>query len=122
MNHEANHEAYVEALFKKGDKILPTLTPEKIDLWHAMTGVVSEAGEALDEVKKYMAYSGRELNRDHLLEELGDIEFYLAAARQAIGATREEVLAANRAKLDARYSAGRFSDAEAIARNDKAAA
>jgi len=87
-------------------------------LLHAAVGIAGEAGEILDCVKKVWAY-GKPLDLDHLVEELGDIEFYLEAARQAIGVSREDVLNANQIKLAKRYPDLRYSDSHAQLRLDK---
>lgn len=89
-------------------------------LVHAAMGIAGEAGELLDAVKKTWVY-GKPLDLDNVIEELGDLEFYLQAMRQLLDVTRGEVLAENRRKLYARYPSG-YSHADAIARRDKAAA
>ena len=61
----------------------------------------------------------RYIDRENLVEELGDIEFYLEGLRQVFGVTREEVLAINQAKLEKRYSSGKYSNQQAQARADK---
>ncbi len=61
---------------------------------------------------------GRPLDRQNVVEELGDLEFYMESLRQGLGISREEVLAHNAAKLSARYG-GSYSDAAALARADK---
>jgi hypothetical protein len=62
---------------------------------------------------------GKPLDRGNVLEELGDLEFYMEGLRQGIQATREEVLRHNMAKLSKRYSSGSYSDAQAQERADK---
>lgn len=84
---------------------------------HAAIGISGEAGEVLDAVKKTWVY-GKTLDIENLIEELGDIEFYMQALRSLINVEREEVLRANVAKLRLRYPMG-YTDALAIARLDK---
>jgi hypothetical protein len=55
-----------------------------------------------------------------VVEELGDLEFYMEGLRQATGITREETLAANIAKLGKRYQNHLYSDGQAQSRADKA--
>lgn len=88
-----------------------------LDLHHAATGISGEAGEFLDCSKKQWVY-GKPLDMANAIEELGDIEFYLAHARMTLGVTRAQVLQANADKLETRYPTG-YSDAAAIARADK---
>lgn len=81
-------------------------------------GVAGEAGEIVDCVKRWTVYN-KELNRENLIEELGDIEFYLEGIRQRVGITREETLIHNMNKLGVRYSSGSYSDEQAQNRADK---
>ena len=87
-------------------------------LMHAAVGVAGEAGELLDAIKKVWVYS-KPLDRENVIEELGDVEFYAQALRSLLDITREETIAANVAKLQRRYPEG-YTDAAAIARADKA--
>jgi NTP pyrophosphatase (non-canonical NTP hydrolase) len=88
-------------------------------LMHAAVGIAGEAGELLDAIKKVWVYA-KPLDRQNVIEELGDIEWYLQALRSQLAITRDECLAANVEKLKARYPAG-YSDFHAAARLDKAA-
>ena len=93
-------------------------TPEQCELLHAAIGIAGEAGELLDAVRKRV-FEGQPLDRENVIEELGDLCFYLEAAMQAIGVTREEIEELNTAKLSKRYEGG-YSDKAAIERADKA--
>ena len=111
-------ESMVAALVKSGQDIIDTLTPEKMHTIHMAVGVSGESGELLDAVKKYVIYN-KELDRVNVIEELGDLEFYMEGLRQGLGITREETIGANIAKLGVRYSSGSYSDQQAQARADK---
>ena len=120
MNIEM-YDQMVENLVKRGDDILMTLTPEKVDLWHMGTGVAGEAGELIDAIKKYVVYN-TSLDHANVVEELGDLEFYMNIIRFSIDVTREEVLSQNMLKLvgpNGRYADGRYSDHAAQERADK---
>ncbi|EPQ0109787.1 nucleoside triphosphate pyrophosphohydrolase family protein [Acinetobacter baumannii] len=108
----------VTALVKKGQDILNDMTPEQADLLHMGVGVSGESGELLDAIKKHAIY-GKPLDRENVIEELGDLEFYMERIRQIIGVSREETIAANMAKLGKRYSKGTYSNWQAQARADK---
>lgn len=112
------YDLFVARKVKPGGEILLEADPAKLHLAHMAIGVSTEAGEILDCVKKNLCYN-KPLDKVNLIEELGDMEFYLEALRQAIGVSREEILQANIEKLDKRY-ADRFTNAEAEARADKA--
>ena len=72
------------------------------DLLHGAIGVATEAGEMLDAVKRALFY-GAALDRTNLVEELGDLEWYMAVIRSALGVSQEEVQRINIEKLRARY-------------------
>lgn len=88
------------------------------NLAHMALGVCGEAGELADAIKKSFAYK-KELDIANVVEEMGDTEWYLAGMRQLLGIKRDDVLAANVAKLKLRYPDGEFSTAAATARADK---
>jgi NTP pyrophosphatase (non-canonical NTP hydrolase) len=111
------HAALVRSLAKPGCDIIRDLTPESTHILHMAVGVAGEAGEVLELAKKHSVY-GKPLNRDNLVEELGDLEFYMEGLRQEVGITREECLLKNIAKLTKRYSNG-YTNAAAISRVDK---
>lgn len=114
---EIKYEDMVEALIKPGQAIQMTLTEDKVNLWHLATGVAGEAGELIDAIKKHVVYN-KELDFENVIEELGDLEFYMEGLRQGLGITREQTLAANVAKLGVRYAKG-YSDKAAQVRADK---
>ena len=110
-NKDINYAEFVGDLFKDmGD--------EKANLLHAAVGISGEAGELLDSIKKHWAY-GKDLDVNHVVEELGDILFYLQAMLNQIGVSAEYVVSENIYKLNKRYPTGAFSSEQAIARADK---
>lgn len=68
-------------------------------------GLTGEAGEVADLLKKGHGH-GHGVDRDKVCKELGDVAWYLSALAQAHGFTLDQVLAANVAKLRARYPDG----------------
>jgi len=116
------YQTMVGRLAKDGELILEEMTPLRCHLDHMAMGIAGEAGEVLDLIKKTTKYN-KPLDREKLIEELGDLEFYLEGLRQGVGLTREEVLEANMEKLltgkNARYKEGEFSNEAAIERRDK---
>ncbi len=97
-NEEQTHPQLVAALVKPGEKIAAELSGSDANLLHMVIGISGEAGELLDAIKKAVIYR-KELDRTNVIEELGDIEFYLEGLRQELGLSREECLTANVAKL-----------------------
>jgi len=112
------YEEFVMSRIKPGEAILASLTPEKAHMWHMVSGIAGEAGEVLDAVKKWAVY-GKDLDVDNVIEELGDLEFYIAGARRYVSKSRDEILSQNMSKLSVRYKDG-YSDKAAIERADKA--
>lgn len=116
------HEQMVAALRKPGDAIAATVDAQKLDLLHMAVGVAGEAGELLDAFKKHVFYN-KPIDLANVVEELGDIEFYLQGIRATLNLQREVILRENMDKLltgeKARYKFG-YSDAAAQARSDKA--
>lgn len=113
--------AMVYSLAKPGAAIVESLTAHKANLLHMSVGVAGEAGELLDAVKKHVMYN-KPLDVENVIEELGDLEFYMEGVRQSIGVSREAVLQHNMEKLtgkSGRYSSGEYSDEQAQARQDK---
>ncbi len=115
---EANHEDMVSALKKPGVAILLDTDGFKLDLVHMAMGISGEAGELLDAIKKHAVY-GKPLDRENVLEELGDLEFYMAGMRQILHMSRNDVLKYNVDKLSKRYPQGTYTDADANTRADK---
>lgn len=65
-------------------------------------GLAGEAGEVVDLLKKHTA-QGKEFAEAALVNELGDVEYYLQLIRSQFGITREECIEMNVKKLNARY-------------------
>jgi len=117
---EEDHSKLVADIAKPGADIVDSLTPGMAHLWHMATGASGEAGELLDAIKRGAVY-GMPLDVDNVIEELGDLEFFVRGIRDALGLTRESILAANIAKLSKRYPAGKYTNEHANKRLDKAA-
>jgi NTP pyrophosphatase (non-canonical NTP hydrolase) len=117
-NTEQEFNKMVSNLVKSGDDILTELTPEQAHLLHMAVGVSGESGELLDAIKKHTVYQ-KELDLVNVIEEIGDIYFYLQGLEAALGLTREEILRRNIVKLNERYSEGSYSNEQAKMRADK---
>jgi NTP pyrophosphatase (non-canonical NTP hydrolase) len=68
----------------------------------AAAGLSEEAGEALSIVRKHL-YQGRDLDRDKLEQELGDVLWCLAMTARAAGLSLDAIAATNIAKLQQRH-------------------
>ena len=89
---------------------------QKDILINGVMGLCGESGEAIDIVKKHLA-QGHELDKEHLIKELGDIAWYLAETAYALDVELEDVFAQNIEKLKKRYPEG-FNKEQSINRMD----
>lgn len=92
------YDKFVATLAKPGGKITLTMTPSKAFLWHAGTGISTEAGELLEGVQTYLMFdssradeeiypdpvSTQEVIMTNLVEELGDLLFYAQMVRNNV--------------------------------------
>ena len=113
-----DHKDMVKQLAKPGETILKEMTPENAHLLHMSMGLAGEVGEAVDAIKKAVFYC-KEIDYEHVIEELGDIEFYLEGLRQGLGITRAQTIRGNVLKLGKRYNGHNYSDKQAADRADK---
>lgn len=113
-----HHQDLVKRLAKPGEAIVAELTPEKAHLLHMVVGVSGEAGELLDCIKKHVIY-GKELDVDNVVEEIGDIYFYIQGILNQLELIPEVCIKENIIKLEKRYGST-YSNEAAQARVDKA--
>lgn len=106
------YDNFVQWLFKPAS--------EQVMALHSAIGVAGEAGELADAIKKEYIY-GKPRDLDNIIEELGDLEWYMQSVRNHYGVSRKHVLQCNADKLSKRYVSLRYSDAAAIDRADKKA-
>ncbi len=101
----ARFEAMVRKLRFKGTQEMPVEV--------AAMGLAGEAGEVVDLLKKAV-WHGKELSLQELTKELGDCAWYLCAIGQRYGISLTDIMAANVAKLEARYPGGQFVEGGGI--------
>lgn len=98
--------------------------PQMMRLEHSLMGVVTEAGELMDQLKKHIVY-GKELDLVNLAEEFGDVFWYMAlgidALAQLMGRDdpdqlESEIKNTNIDKLRQRYPE-KFCEIKAVDRN-----
>ena len=85
---------------------------------NGVLGLAGESGECCDIVKKNR-FQGHELNKEHLIEELGDVMWYIAETASGLGVTLEEVALYNLDKLHKRYHGNHFNKEDSIHRNEE---
>ena len=87
---------------------MATLNPaldKKDVLINSVMGLCGESGEAIDIVKKWLM-QGHELDKEHLIRELGDVAWYLAEAATALDVPLEVIFQGNLDKLRRRFPNG----------------
>ena len=90
------------------DLAMRTLNKElnkKDVLLNGVMGLCGESGEVIDIVKKHLAH-GHELDKEHMIRELGDVAWYLAETAYALDVKLEDILQGNINKLKSRYPEG----------------
>ena len=102
-----------------GDKKLPIINfrdyqelaettamyPENAKITYPLLGLNGEVGEVCEKVKKHIR-DGRELDKEDLTKELGDVLWYLAITARDLGIDLQEVAEVNIAKLKSRQERG----------------
>ena len=68
-------------------------------------GLCGESGEVIDLVKKHIS-QGHPLNKDKIVEELGDVLWYIAELATILNVTIEDIMKYNINKLSQRYEGG----------------
>jgi NTP pyrophosphatase (non-canonical NTP hydrolase) len=87
-------------------------SPEMI---HSALGIFTEAAELLHAIVQ-STFEGQAFDRINAVEELGDLEWYMAVLRDRLGVSQEEIQRKNIAKRRARYPE-RFEKHEALNRD-----
>jgi NTP pyrophosphatase (non-canonical NTP hydrolase) len=87
--------------------------PPRIE--HAVMGMVTEAAECMDAIKKTKIY-GKPFDKVNMIEEAGDTLYYISILLDELGVSYEEVMAKNIAKLAKRYPE-KFTEELALSRD-----
>ena len=91
---------------------------EIVRLLHGAIGLCTEAGEIQDTLKKHLFYAA-DLDENNLIEECGDVLWYLAEILNALKIPLQKVMQANISKLAVRYPE-KFDSEMAIVRDAQA--
>lgn len=87
------------------------------EIIHAKLGIDSESGELADTIKKCLIYN-QSFDVENIVEECGDILWYIALMLKACDCTIEQCMQRNIDKLKIRYPE-KFSEQDALERKDK---
>jgi len=81
-------------------------------------GIANESGELMEIVKKDCFYTDYAADIPHIMEELGDLLFFIQMIAGGLNATLQDLIKENMRKLNRRYKDG-FTKEEAVNRADK---
>ncbi len=104
------------AMATSGDTDDLTFSREDIILAYIGLTIGGEAGELQNYCKKVI-FHHHPFDRMKLIDELGDLQWYIAKAAQLLGISLETVAVRNLEKLHARYPNG-FSASDSINRKE----
>lgn len=82
--------------------------PAHFQLDHALCGLASEVGEVLGCYQK--VYQGHKLDVSKVIDEMGDVFWFLAELADCIGVSLSTIAARNKEKLEERYPNGFEAD------------
>lgn len=105
LKNEAGYEKLVEALKDS----------QKQRILHALLGIGDESGELQGAIKKHLIY-GKEFDPVNIIEEAGDLLWYLVILLDAVDSSIGHAIEVNNKKLAARYAKG-FTAKEALNRD-----
>lgn len=92
MNKFEEYEQFVKSM---------KVYPEKHAIVYPALGLIGEAGEISEKVKKWLR-GDKELDKDALLSELGDPLWYITSLADDLGYTLQDVVDRNVEKLTSR--------------------
>lgn len=75
--------------------------PKEASVYYPALGLAGEVGEVCEKIKKHIR-DGRELDKEDLTKELGDVLWYLAALSSDLDITLDDVAQKNYDKLKSR--------------------
>lgn len=122
--HTTEMQSFIDNAIKTESRNFPVIaerlsTVRNIRCLHASIGLVGEAAEMLDAMKKHIFY-GKPLDVVNIKEEAGDALWYLGILFNEMGWSFEEVAALVTNKLKLRYPDALFTSHSAIHRDTSA--
>lgn len=117
---KSTENEYLDIGEMEDDYIIPPETSERLQgdvicMVHAAIGFTTESGEILEALRDHI-FGGMKLDNINLIEEGGDLFWYMAIYADALRVTFDDIKERNIRKLKARYG-DKFSEDAAITRN-----
>lgn len=106
---------YIKKALRTESQMVPIFDSNQSRILHAGLGMATEAAEFLDALKKHFFY-GAPTDRTNLVEEMGDLFWYMAIASDALGVDFDEIQRRNVNKLKTRYP-DKYTDEKALNRD-----
>lgn len=100
------------------EDVIARIDDNEARLLHHSIGISGESGELLDAIKKHIFY-GAPLDVENIIEECGDILWYMTRLLAAVDYTLEDAMGYNNDKLNNKRYAHGYSDKAAHDRVDK---
>lgn len=96
-------DEHLEQVINKSWNFAGKLESERDHILNAVLGLAGEAGEVADLHKKMFYHTDKDGRQEELLNELGDVAFYLIKVLDLYGWKLEDALEVNRTKLMKRH-------------------
>lgn len=98
MNEIQNYQEWTRTVWNNDH------TPED-QMTHALFGLATEVAEIIDPFKKerYTPHRNVSVDRDNMVEEIGDVLYYLVRVADMQGISLKEAMDVNYQKLENRY-------------------
>lgn len=87
---EITHPEMVKGLAKDGQAVIDELTPVSAHLLHMAVGIAGEAGELCQAI--YGHANINSIDKENIIEEFGDLEFYIEGLRQGLQLARNQTV------------------------------
>ncbi len=102
-----NPEKYCITFYEYQEMAKRTMLDKCKSLANVGLGLTGESGKAVNLIKKHL-FQGQKLNKDKLIEKLGDTLWYIVLAAETLGIELGEIASKNIEKLQQRYPNGYF--------------
>ena len=94
-----------------------TKNPDADLILNAALGLTGEAGEVSDVVKKHY-FQGHPFDKEKIIDECGDVLWYVALMADALEVTLEDIALHNIEKLEKRYHDKQFKAEHSLNRTE----
>jgi len=97
-----NFKEFGKWTIRKDIASYPNINLNRLKLLHDAIGIVGEAGEVSEIIKKHV-FKGKPLDKDHLKEEISDTIHYIARLCDRMDFDLDDIMAQNISKIEERH-------------------